>query len=363
LDIEVDKTFVDPAAGPSPYPAIGLSVNLDLIRVPYDFPGMGSPSDEYCGTVIRGAACSRDPGHWSRPHPVNCNRLSCPRCWSHKVGKTARNASDRFRGFLDALRELPLTLDGDGIRTDALKRMKKRASRPLHAIFSPPPDRYPPDTPLEKIWKDAIATIKASGLLAGYVIFHPARLPDEVQDALRAYNRSLKASGKPTRPFWDLVRDDPLGLGTLHDYATWSPHFHVLGIGFLENAKAFHQATGWIYKNKRPGGIPLGIEWNEKENRFDDDVTKLLSYLMTHAAYVPGKRALRTFGYLNSKHVKKVGKQIVKRAKEAVCPVCGAPIVRYLYRDERPERPWVDEQGECRQVICRICGYNYKFRV
>jgi hypothetical protein len=129
------------------------------------------------------------------------------------------------------------------------------------------------------------------------------------------------------------------------------------------NAKDYNQATGWIYKNKRPGGIPLSVRWNEKENRFEDDIYTLFSYLMTHAAYVQGKRATRTFGYLNPKHVQRVGDQFVKHYHAAVCPVCGSPVVRYWFKDDEPDQPEIGIEGEQRPVACRICGYNYKVRL
>ena len=348
---------------PAQYPAIGLSVNLETLQSPYDFPGMGTVTNEYCGTVMRGAACSKDPTHWSRAHPVNCDRLSCPVCWSRKVRRTARQVTDRFRGFLEALEDLPVTLDMEPERAEALKLLKRRAGRPLHVMYSMPPGIYSPDTPLERIWKDGLKAIKASGLLAGYIVFHPARLREEVKKALRQLNHSLKASGEATKPFWEHVHADALGLGDMHQYAYWSPHFHAVGVGYLVNAKDYNQATGWIYKNKRPGGIPLSVRWNEKENRFEDDIYTLFSYLMTHAAYVQGKRMTRTFGYLNPKHVKRVGDQFVKHYHAAVCPVCGSPVVRYWFKDDEPDEPEVDIEGELRPVACRICGYNYKVRL
>lgn len=351
----------DPDA--SMYPAIGLSVNLETLKSPYDFPGMGTTKNDYCGIIMRGAACSQDPSHWSRAHPVNCNRLSCPVCWSGKVRKTARQVTDRFRGFLEALGNLPVTLDMEPERAEALKLLKRRAGRPLHVMYSMPPGTYSPDTPLDRLWKDGIEAIKASGLLAGYIVFHPARLREEVKKAFRQLNHSLKASGEATKPFWEHVHADALGLGDMHQYSYWSPHFHAVGVGYLVNAKDYNQATGWIYKNKRPGGIPLSVRWNEKENRFEDDIYTLFSYLMTHAAYVQGKRATRTFGYLNPKHVKKVGDQFVKHYHAANCPVCGSPVVRYWYKDDQPDRPEIGIEGEQRPVACRICGYNYKVRL
>ena len=166
-----------------PYPAIGLSVNLETLRSPYDFPGMGTVTNDYCGTVMRGAACSKDPTHWSRAHPINCDRLSCPVCWSRKVRRTARQVTDRFRGFLEALGNLPVTLDMEPERAEALKLLKRRAGRPLLVMYSMPPGTYSPDTPLERLWKDGRKAIKASGLLAGYIVFHPARLREEVKKA------------------------------------------------------------------------------------------------------------------------------------------------------------------------------------
>lgn len=371
--IDVSETWGPPSTAPDDslvegtahtlYPAIGTSVNWETIVSPYDFPGMGKVKNDYCGTVLRGAACSQDPGHWSRPHPVRCDRLSCPVCWSGAVRKISRRASDRFRTFLDAVGSLPLTLDLSPEKAGPLKQMKRQAGRPLHLMYSPPFDTYSPDTPLDRIWKDGYKVMKASGLLAGYVVFHPARVKKGIQDALRDLNRRLKASGEPTKPFWEHIHADALGLGDVHAYAYWSPHFHAIGIGYLVNSKVFHQDTGWIYKNKQPAGISLDIEWNPGENRFDDQIEKVLRYLLSHAAYVPGKRALRTFGHLNPKHVKRVGNEFVKLCHDAVCPVCGSPVIHYWYRDDKPDEPATDIEGEHRPVACRLCGYKYEFRL
>ncbi|MBA7535006.1 hypothetical protein ES705_27256 [subsurface metagenome] len=357
-----------PSYNPGVEPALQKSVcdtlsDRDTCPCPYDIPGMLPATSDTCGTVIRGAACSRDPTHWSRPHPVSCDRLSCQICWSRTVRKTARRVTDRFRGFLDALRLLPATLDMDRERLDALARLQRRSRRALHVIYSVHPDTYSPDTPLERLWKDARSAVKASGLLAGYIVFHPARLKEDIRYALRAHNRVLMASGESTQPFWEHVHVDALGLGNLHDYFYWSPHFHVAGIGYLVNAKTYHELTGWIYKNRRPGGIPLGIRWNAQENRFEDDIYTLFAYLLSHAAYVPGKRAVRTFGYLNPKHVKRIGDQIVKHCHEAACPACGAPVIRYWYADGIPDRPEEGIDGDHRLVVCRICGYRYEMRL
>ena len=50
----------------------------------------------------------------------------------------------------------------------------------------------------------------------------------------------------------------------------------------------------------------------------------------------------------------------MKHYHAAVCPVCGSPVIRYWYKDEKPDRPEIGIEGEQRPVACRICGYNYK---
>lgn len=345
------------------YPAIEASVELGLARSLITIPGTGCPGKFDCGEVYHGAACAVDPGHWSRPHPVGCFRLDCPICWSRSVQKTARRATDRFLGFLSAVRALPHTLDMDQERADALRELKRRSGRPLHLVYSPPPGTYSPDVPVERIWRDSRAMMRSSGLLAGYCVLHPVRLLPSVQESLREENHRLEDSGRPTVPFWEHVHAALATGGELHDYAYWSPHMHVCGIGYLERSDEFHELTGWIYKNRKPAGIPLGVSWNAAENRFDDDIYRLLYYLLTHAAYIPGKRSLRTFGYLNPQHVRRVGDEYCKLYQRAVCPVCGGDIVRYWWSDGAPDEPQTDIEGELRPVACRICGYNYEMRL
>ena len=168
---------------------------------------------------------------------------------------------------------------------------------------------------------------------------------------MRLQNRSGNMS-TPTRSAWATCTSIPTGR----------PHFHAVGVGYLVNAKDYNQATGWIYKNKRPGGIPLSVRWNEKENRFEDDVYTLFSYLMTHAAYVQGKRAVRTFGYLNPQHVQKVGGPVREALSRGGLPglrFAGDPL---LVQGREARQPEIGIEGEQRPVACRICGYNYKVR-
>ena len=203
-------------------------------------------------------------------------------------------------GFLGALENLPVTLDMEQERAEALKLLKRRAGRPLHVMYSMPPgDLLTRISPWTVSGKMASRPSRPPASWQGYIVFHPARLRDEVKTALRQLNQSLKASGEATKPFWEHVHADALGLGDMHQYSYWSPPL-PRGRGRLPGKRERLQPGDRMdLQEQATRRDPALGRWNEKENRFEDDVYTLFSYLMTHAAYVQGKRAVRTFGYLN----------------------------------------------------------------
>lgn len=344
------------------YPAIGTSDFPSSDSPIYLIPGVGEVTGDACGDVVRGAGCSVDVTHFWRAHPLSCDRRECPVCYDTALVKVAKKASDRVRGFGDAVAAYPAPSDLTTAQYREYSRIVKRSKTVLHVTISPPPGVITPEMEYEAIQKIGRDHAKKTGLVGGYYIFHPYRISDDVLTWLSLCNDTLRESGQPTMSYWDHVRIDSLGLGAWHRYVEWSPHWHLVGVGWLILASEYHDETGWIYKNIRPKGIRRDIEYDARRVAFLDEVAATIRYQLSHAAYIPGGRALREFGYLNTRYLKRIGDEFVKRVEESLCPVCKAPIVRYMADPDtgQPLGPDTSE-GDYKPCFCRVRGWRYQF--
>lgn len=241
----------------------------------------------------------------------------------------------------------------------------KRCTNIRHITLSPPPGKYAPDTPIKKIDKDSIEFAKKAGMLGGYAIFHDARIKPKVHEQLAQLNTEKRETGTATDPYWNMVKSDALGIGGKDEYACWSPHFHIVGIGYLKRADQFEQETRWIYKNPNWRGIPPIPEYDVEKVKYRDQVANTLAYCLSHAPVIEGRHSLRQFGYLHPKHIKRLGQEYAQLVHDNNCPVCQAAIVRYGWDQEtnQPLAPLEDGQGNLRPTMSRVCGFRYEVRL
>ena len=353
----------DHDAGSSLYPAIGTSDYPSPDSLPYSIPGVGEKTSDTCGEVIRGAGCSVDVGHFWRPHPLSCDRRECPTCYDTSLMKVAKRGADRIRGFGDAVGDAPIPAGLTPHQYREVTRIIKRSKKILHVTISPPVGVVTPDMDYEAIQALGRDHARRTGLVGGYYIFHPYRISEDMQVILWLCNHALREQGLDTMSYWDHVHNDSLGLGSWCEYVEWSPHWHLIGVGWLMRSEEFHHDTGWIYKNIRPGGVRRDIDYDPKSVSFNDEIASVLRYQLSHAALIPGGRALREFGYMNTRYLKKVGEEYLKRIEEALCPVCQAPVVRYLADPSTGEPLEPDSRGgDLRPCFCKIKGWRYRFR-
>lgn len=184
-------------------------------------------------------------------------------------------------------------------RLSNAKRLYKRVGynlyRERHIVFSPPQDWAVKLMVTEEGYKElrdvALDVMCWAGVSGGVVVFH-------------SHRQNKVFEGVYSRP--DLLPGE------------WyvSPHFHIVGFGYLLDADYFNYMTGWVYKNKG----------------FRKTLFGTIHYLHTHAGlgYVGDDRVFHCatwFGIVSYNRLS-VDK-VVKKTVFEKCLVCGRDKMLY----------------------------------
>ena len=202
----------------------------------YDLPAMGTKLDN-CGWVKTVAACedkhpeSREVAHhW-------CHKPSCPVCWRNGwLNRAAERSTQKIMGVHELHRQA-------GAKPGYL----------IHVVFSPKDFPDPSRWDIEKERARVYNIIASAGIKAAGVVCHCYRITTDGKDAYREYRNEYKNSGQDPGDIekkWDWIINHKLW-----HYCYWSPHWHIVGWGWLEKADEWHEKTKlagdtWIYKNK-----------------------------------------------------------------------------------------------------------------
>jgi len=110
----------------------------------------------------------------------------------------------------------------------------------------------------------------------------------------------------------------------------FSPHFHMIGYGWIEGTKEGYEEHGWIVKN-------AGLR---------KTVSGTAMYQLSHAGVHDKYHTVTWFGSLsyNKLHVEP------KRLEEELCPICGSKLheLWYFGAAELPKEEgdyWLDPEG------------------
>jgi hypothetical protein len=254
----------------------GGSRGVSCHRAKYAFwwmPSSGVAKDD-CGEFLKRVRCVEDD-HDDWVILRHCDDPRCPVCWDHWAGRGAFRAGERF------LQAEPLW-----------RQLGHRLGVPKHVTFSPPQEEatvlMATKEGFRRLRKSLVKWARWAGMVGGAVVFHPFR-----------------ERGGSWFP---------------------SPHFHVVGYGYLVPADVFHGKSGWVYKN-------LGIR---------DSVPGTIKYALTHCgvAYDDDDQrmfhALTWFGKLSYN-------QIVIDTRErgyvtVPCSVCGGDLHEF-------DQEGVDDRG------------------
>jgi hypothetical protein len=312
----------------SSYPAISTSTNVctdSLLRLPeYTVPGFGVQKSERCNTPSFVDYCP-DCKH-TEVHSYHCNRWDCPVCYPYTAAKAARQVANRVWGVNGAW-----CSHGSDI------------GHINHIVISVPPSEYEGfDEKASK--KLMVKHAKRIGLSGGAVVFHPYRLPDDVEyfvsDVMK--ERGLKGGN------WKGVHDNVLRFGYVNgrfidswlDYVEFSPHWHIIGYFKLkERSDSFFESTGWTYKNvsMEKYGVPLDRA----------GIKGTVRYLCTHHRIEKGRQSVTYFGIASPNKVKR---EVIVKIEVAKCPEC--------YQAHKV----VDLEGNVNQIVSRGDMYRIPVR-
>lgn len=301
----------------------------------WSIPGTTKIKDQNCGIVIRWVACSHDPTHWKQPMVEHCDRVECPECWTYWGIKQAKRMAGRLRGYIADAQEHLIGYDWH----------KTNAQNLRHWVFSPPSGVLVPTQDYDTIKVIGKKFVLAHGVTGGVLVFHPWRIREEVVPLLVHKLQTHKLSDEDKeKKFWQAAREDILGIGNWRQYCYWSPHYHVIGFGYVQDARQLHSETGWVYKHIRN----VRVQVQRKPDGLDDQIAALCFYVISHAAYQWTKKIPAWFGCCTPRNLKKMGDPVPSEfdGMKLVCPKCAARIVEYQDDAGKIGEKKLSEEGE-----------------
>ncbi len=285
-----------------------LYQNRSIFRL----PGQGEQTNDKCGQWSHPLSC---PNHGQmtlegKHHDKfvvmrSCHNPDCPICSESWSSRQAKNSADKSIQAYGLYKK-------EGFILGKIK----------HVVFSPPQDlakeliRTPGGA--KTLRSMAIKMVKKAGVVAGAIIFHPFRQNDPREDN---YTENM-----PAYVWYE------------------SPHFHVVGVGYLKKSDEFYASTGWIYKN-------IGRR---------ETVKGTIKYTLTHCGIADGFQAVTYFGLFSNNKV--VIDKIEKVTEPIKCQACGEALHLYSLKDtdEGLEVDWDDDLGVYLHVVVKK---TYKLRV
>lgn len=177
----------------------------------------------------------------------SCDRPLCPVCWESWANREKDKAVQRIQAF-------------------------KIRGKPIHVMISVPREDYGLTVPemRVKVYKN----LKAVHMIGGMLIFHPDRKNDLDQ--------------------W-----------------FFSPHFHALGYGWIQDVRRNYYSGGYVVKNLR---IRKTVEGT-------------IFYQLSHCGISEQLHTVTWFGALSYNKLK----VIYKEPKPVVCEMCGSKLKKVMW--------------------------------
>ena len=236
----------------------------------------------------------------------SCMRLECPVCYEKAAAREAKRIDHRMKAW-------------------------KSRGKPIHFVVSVPKNFW--YLSLEQLREKAYKLARSVGFWGGSCIPHKQR-------------EHCKICGEPKDGFEK--RCVNCGCGEFVWY--FSPHFHMIGYGWISGEKVAkeNEWSGWINKNV---GVREGA----------DGVFKTAMYQLSHCSTKKKRHTVTWFGAMAYNKLR-VEKEIVEKK---VCPLCGSELEPLIWVGEGV-MPLVEE-GEYyddaenwrRRVLPRLGFHDY----
>lgn len=256
------------------------------------FPGQGGTPYATCGTIhYKGCL---NPAHGgqagARKIQDNCHRATCPICSDQWLMSTTKKIEHRIEAYVDVLRA-----------------RGARHKRPIHVTVNPPPklwDAFKNIENFNKLRRKAQLLARKAGFKGGVIIYHQKR------------ERCGDCGGKIL-----FKQKKCAECGAYHIVWYFSPHFHLLGFGFITGTASLFDKFGWVIKNH-------GIR---------SDVGATAYYQLSHCSIHAGKHTLVWFGDLHySKFMLLPPELSESDIAENECPICGHKLRLMYYYGSKP---------------------------
>lgn len=300
-----------------------LSIAKSVHKSPlvWSLPGTFEAAYPTCGeNAYWGCLSSKHPGTaYSKRIQYSCDRAGCPVCSQSWRWKASKKIAYRIHAVKKILR-------GAGYH----------ATRPIHVTVNPEPrlweqfrdpKRYP------KLRRKAQRIAKKAGFYGGTIVFHPFRY--QCSKCGSHFNFDTKKCSN---------------CGSDHKTRYWSPHWHLLGFGWIINTAQLHRSAGYLVKNH-------GVR---------DSVQKTAYYELGHCGLRPEYQAFTWFGVCNGIVLKnrfKAGVPPEIRESDFHCPLCGRRLRRLRWLGSKPppdeEDFWPASMWEIIDVYPRVEHTEY----
>ncbi len=296
----------------------------------FRLPGQGEQTNAKCGQWVHPLSC---PDYGDHQHSLegriehdrfvaqhSCHRPDCPICHESWGARQATNTADRLMQAVGLYRAA-----GYGIQwIDKFGRvLTRKIGRIDHVMLSPPQLEWVMASVstlagARALHNEARRIIRKAGMVGGVLVFHCFR------------------------------QNDPRESNFREDMEPWvwyvSPHFHVIGCGFLQQSDIFYAETnGWTYK--------------KMERR--ETIYGTVKYVLSHCGIADGMQAVTYFGLFSNNKI--VVEKIEKVMQPIKCKACGKEMHLYsLWEgDEKTEVDWTDDRGVYYQPLVKK---TYKLR-
>lgn len=270
-----------------------LSPKKQFKQLVWKLPGTET-KNETCGMWIT-KGCDNVFGHpenkkFIRHSKRSCFRSKCEYCWLEKwLARESHRATQRIENYIHFFKHLQFA------RSPNLQR---KYLKPIHVIVSPSwNDKF---LPYDRLKNKARKLINQAGIEGGLMIYHPFSLD--------------KKSGN-----W-VVR----------------PHFHVVGFGWVVDAKKISDSQGWVIKNK-------GLR---------DSLHSTVYYQLSHAGVSDEVHAITWFGSLGYRAKYSDRFKVEEEDNAIFCDYCGCMLVDFEYVGQGDPPDY--------EFVGLVDGYNWR---
>lgn len=277
----------------------------------FTMPGLGEITNDKCGQWVNALKC---PNYEDQKYDTlfvqqkqkhdrfiaqhHCHNFNCPICYRNAAKRQAHKVTEKL-------------LAGHDLYTKAGTHMGFFR----HWVFSPDQEEgigaCMTLADAKKLRSQLYDHLRLAGCLGATVVFHPFRLNDP-KDKIGRYIYEFP-------PY------------------TWypSPHFHVIGNGFLMKSNEFYKKTGWMYKMIRE------IDPWESGKSVESVINYIIGYQNNHCGIAKGWQSVTYFGLF---HSSKLQKAKVKKIMETIeCRKCGEALHSYeIILDDKGDMDWAN---------------------